>query len=77
MEDISFNHRATTDLNIDEIDLSVENFNKKLSIPLIISRMRRRHDFVHKFNAFLSQAVELTNIGKEVGSQRAVLEMKM
>lgn len=59
---------------MDEIDLSVEIFNKKLSIPLIISRMRRGHDFAHKLNAFLSQAVELTNIGMEGDSQRAVLE---
>lgn len=74
LEDISFVHHATTDLNIDEIDLSVEIFNKKLSIPLIISGMTGGHDFTHKLNAFLSQAVEQTNIGMGVGSQRAALE---
>ncbi|MHA2244836.1 MAG: type 2 isopentenyl-diphosphate Delta-isomerase [Candidatus Hodarchaeales archaeon] len=74
LEDISFIHHATTDLNIDEIDLSVEIFNKKLSIPLIISGMTGGHDFAHKLNVFLSQAVEQTNIGMGVGSQRAALE---
>lgn len=74
LEDISFVHHATTDLNLDEIDLSIEIFNKKLSIPLIISGMTGGHDFTHKLNAFLSQAVEQTNIGMGVGSQRAALE---
>ncbi|MFX0209165.1 MAG: type 2 isopentenyl-diphosphate Delta-isomerase [Candidatus Hodarchaeota archaeon] len=74
LEDISFVHHATTDLNIDEIDLSVKIFNKKLSVPLIISGMTGGHDFAHKLNAFLSQAVEQTNIGMGVGSQRAALE---
>ncbi|MHA2203131.1 MAG: type 2 isopentenyl-diphosphate Delta-isomerase [Candidatus Hodarchaeales archaeon] len=74
LEDISFVHHATTDLNLDEIDLSIEIFNKKLSIPLIISGMTGGHDFAHKLNAFLSQAVEQTNIGLGVGSQRAALE---
>ncbi|UCG04667.1 MAG: type 2 isopentenyl-diphosphate Delta-isomerase [Candidatus Heimdallarchaeota archaeon] len=74
LEDISFVHHATTDLNLNEIDLSCEIFNKKLSIPLIISGMTGGHDFTHKLNAFLSQAVEQTNIGMGVGSQRAALE---
>ena len=74
LEDISFVHHATTDLNLDEIDLSTEIFDKKLSIPLIISGMTGGHAFAHKLNAFLSQAVEETNIGMGVGSQRAALE---
>lgn len=74
LEDVSFVHHATTDLNIGEIDLSVEIFNKKLSIPLIISGMTGGHDFARKLNSFLSQAVEKTNIGMGVGSQRAALE---
>jgi isopentenyl-diphosphate delta-isomerase len=74
LEDISFVHHATTDINLDEIDLSTEIFDKKLSIPLIISGMTGGHNFAHKLNAFLSQAVEETNIGMGVGSQRAALE---
>jgi len=74
LEDISFVHHATTNLNLDEVDLSTEIFDKKLSIPLIISGMTGGHTFAHKLNAFLSQAVEETNIGMGVGSQRAALE---
>lgn len=74
LEDISFVHHATTDLNIGEVDLSIEIFNKKLSLPLIISGMTGGHDFAYKLNTFLSQAVKQTNIGMGVGSQRAALE---
>ncbi|MFX1506696.1 MAG: type 2 isopentenyl-diphosphate Delta-isomerase [Promethearchaeota archaeon] len=74
LEDISFVHHATTDLNLDEIDLSIELFDKEISIPLIISGMTGGHGFAHKLNAFLSQAVEKTHIGMGVGSQRAALE---
>ncbi|MFW9905525.1 MAG: hypothetical protein ACFFFH_14380 [Candidatus Thorarchaeota archaeon] len=74
LEDVSFIHHATTDINLDEIDLSTEIFEKKLSIPLIISGMTGGHNFTHKLNALLSQAVEETNIGMGVGSQRAALE---
>jgi len=74
LEDISFVHRATTDLNLEDIDLSVDIFGKKLSIPLIISGMTGGHAFAQKLNVFLSQAVEKTNIGMGVGSQRAALE---
>ena len=74
LEDISFVHRATTDLNLEDIDLSVEIFSKKLSIPLIISGMTGGHAFAQKLNVLLSQAVDKTNIGMGVGSQRAALE---
>ncbi|MFX0183575.1 MAG: type 2 isopentenyl-diphosphate Delta-isomerase, partial [Candidatus Hodarchaeota archaeon] len=74
LEDISFVHCATTDLNLEDIDISVEIFNKKLNTPLIISGMTGGHAFAHKLNHFLSQAVQQTNIGMGVGSQRAALE---
>lgn len=74
LEDISFVHRATTDLNLEDIDISVEIFNKKLNVPLIISGMTGGHAFAHKLNHFLSQAVQQTKIGMGVGSQRAALE---
>lgn len=76
LEDISFIHRATTDLNLDEIDLSIKIFGKTLDLPLIISGMTGGHTFAQKLNFFLSQAVNETNIGMGVGSQRAALENK-
>ncbi|MFX0124942.1 MAG: type 2 isopentenyl-diphosphate Delta-isomerase [Candidatus Hodarchaeota archaeon] len=74
LEDISFVHRATTNLNLEDIDISVEIFSKRLNFPLIISGMTGGHTFAHKLNHFLSEAVQLTKIGMGVGSQRAALE---
>jgi len=74
LEDITLVHCATTDLNFDEIDLSVKIFGKKLNLPFIISGMTGGHTFAHKLNHFLSKAVNDTKIGMGVGSQRAALE---
>lgn len=74
LEDISFIHHATTDLNLEDIDLSTEIFGKKLQFPLIISGMTGGHSFAHKLNDYLSQAAEQAQIGMGVGSQRAALE---
>lgn len=74
LDDITLIHRATTDLNFDEIDLKTEIFGKKLSLPLICSGMTGGHGFAKKLNIFLSQAAHQTQIGMGVGSQRAALE---
>jgi isopentenyl-diphosphate delta-isomerase len=74
LEDITLIHRATTDLNFDEIDLGTKIFGKKLSMPLICSGMTGGHDFAKKLNMFLAQATHQTRIGMGVGSQRAALE---
>ncbi|MHA1942192.1 MAG: type 2 isopentenyl-diphosphate Delta-isomerase [Candidatus Hodarchaeales archaeon] len=74
LEDISFVHHATTDLNMDDIDLSTEIFGKKLALPLIISGMTGGHSFAQKLNDSLSRAAEQVKIGMGVGSQRAALE---
>lgn len=74
LEDISFVHHATTDLNMEDIDLSVELFGKNLQFPLIISGMTGGHAFAQQLNDSLSQVAEKTQIGMGVGSQRAALE---
>ncbi|MFW9780388.1 MAG: type 2 isopentenyl-diphosphate Delta-isomerase, partial [Candidatus Heimdallarchaeota archaeon] len=74
LEDVKFIHRATTDLNFEDINLETEIFRKKLSLPLICSGMTGGHSFAKKLNLFLSQAAHQTQIGMGVGSQRAALE---
>jgi isopentenyl-diphosphate delta-isomerase len=74
LEDIAFIHHATTDLNLEDIDLTTELFGKKIQLPLIISGMTGGHSFAHKLNYYLSQVAEKTQIGMGVGSQRAALE---
>ncbi|MHA2165099.1 MAG: type 2 isopentenyl-diphosphate Delta-isomerase [Candidatus Hodarchaeales archaeon] len=74
LEDINFIHQATTDLNLDDIDLSTKILGKKLRLPLIISGMTGGHSFSIKLNDYLSQVAEKAKIGIGVGSQRAALE---
>jgi len=74
LEDISFIHQATTDLNLEDIDLSTHIFGKKLQLPLIISGMTGGHSFTQKLNDYLSRVAEQAKIGIGVGSQRAALE---
>jgi len=74
LEDISFIHQATTDLNLEDVDLSTQIFGKKLELPLIISGMTGGHSFSRKLNDYLSQIAEKVKIGIGVGSQRAALE---
>ena len=74
LEDISFIHQATTDLNFEDIDLSTKILGKELRLPLIISGMTGGHSFSIKLNDYLSQVAEKVKIGIGVGSQRAALE---
>ncbi|MHA1237068.1 MAG: type 2 isopentenyl-diphosphate Delta-isomerase [Candidatus Hodarchaeales archaeon] len=74
LEDISFIHQATTDINLEDVDLSTQIFGKTLQLPLIISGMTGGHSFSQKLNDYLSQVAERAKIGIGVGSQRAALE---
>ncbi len=74
LEDINFIHQATTDLNLEDIDLSTKILGKELRLPLIISGMTGGHSFSTKLNDYLSQVAEKVKIGIGVGSQRAALE---
>ena len=74
LEDISFIHHATTDLNLEDIDLSTKIFGKEIRLPLIISGMTGGHSFSHQLNDYLSKVAEQAKIGIGVGSQRAALE---
>ena len=74
LEDITFIHQATTDLNLEDIDLSTKILGKELRLPLIISGMTGGHSFSIKLNDYLSQVAEKVKIGIGVGSQRAALE---
>jgi isopentenyl-diphosphate delta-isomerase len=73
-DDIHLLHMAIPDMSEEEIDLSVDLFGKKLSMPLIIASMTGGHPRTKDVNAALSMAVEELQIGMGVGSQRAALE---
>lgn len=72
-DDIRLKHRALPELDLAEIDPSIEFMGKKLSFPLLISSMTGGdHDVVRTINQNLAIAAEKTGVAMGVGSQRVM-----
>ena len=72
-DDIRLTHRALPELNLAEIDPSIEFMGKTLSFPLLISSMTGGdHDLVRTINRNLATAAEKTGVAMGVGSQRVM-----
>jgi len=67
-------HNAAPELDLNDVDTSVEFLGKRLSAPLIITGMTGGAPGTEEVNAALARVAELTGIGIGVGSQRAALE---
>lgn len=76
LEDIMLIHKALPEVNFDEIDTSTNFFGKRLSFPFLIASMTGGHPETKKINENLAEAVERTEIGMGIGSQRAAIESK-
>lgn len=74
LEKFRFLHQAVPELNLDDIDSTVELFGKTLASPLLISSMTGGAELAYKLNRNLAQAAQKYNIAMGVGSQRAALE---
>ncbi len=70
---INLIHHALPEIDLEEIDLSVDFFNKKISAPICISAITGGHPVAKKLNEILAKAAEEENIIMSVGSQRAGL----
>lgn len=73
-DDFILLHDALPEINMDEIDLSIEIFGKKLNAPIIIAGMTGGFKEAKIINESLAKAAEKYGIGMGVGSQRAGLE---
>lgn len=66
-------HRALPEIDLSEVDASVQLFGKKLSFPLLISSMTGgNHELVRKINTNLALAAEHCQVAMGVGSQRVM-----
>ncbi|MBX3004686.1 MAG: type 2 isopentenyl-diphosphate Delta-isomerase [Anaerolineales bacterium] len=74
LEKYSFLHNALPELNLDEIDLSVEVFGKRLKAPLLISSMTGGTSEAGTINQTLAEAAQEGGIALGLGSQRAAIE---
>ena len=73
-EDVTLVHRALPEINLDEVDTSIELYGRRLEAPLIISAITGGTQYAKKLNGILATAAEETGIGIEVGSQRIAVE---
>jgi isopentenyl-diphosphate Delta-isomerase len=68
-----FRHCALPELDLCEIDTSVEFLGKRLQAPLLISSMTGGAHEAEQINLLLAEAAELLGVAVGVGSQRAAL----
>lgn len=70
----SFTHQSLPEMDINEVDLSIKLFNKRLKAPLLISPMTGGTSQAAKINNNLALAAQELGIAMGVGSQRVALE---
>jgi len=67
-------HHSLPTYELNEIDLSIEFFGKKVSAPICIAGMTGGHSIAKNINKILAKAADKENIIMGVGSQRVALE---
>lgn len=74
LERYRFLHTALPELDLAEIDASVQLFGKKLNAPLLISSMTGGTKLAERLNTRLAEAAQTAGIALGVGSQRAAIK---
>lgn len=74
LENYFFMHQALPELDLAEIDTSVELFGKRLRTPLLISSMTGGTARARTINRMLAEAAEVAGIAMGLGSMRAAIE---
>jgi len=74
LEHYHFTHQALPELNLEDVDLQSELFNRQLNAPILISSMTGGTDQAGKINSTLAEAAQETRIAMGLGSQRAAIE---
>jgi isopentenyl-diphosphate Delta-isomerase len=73
-EDYYFIHQALPEINLAEIDLSINLLGKHLSAPIIISSMVGGIEKAGQINSNLAKAAQALGLAMGVGSQRCLLD---
>jgi isopentenyl-diphosphate delta-isomerase len=74
LENYRFMHQALPEINLHDIDSTVELFGKRLSAPILVSSMTGGTDLAYRINQNLAEAAQANNIAMGLGSQRAAIE---
>ena len=73
-KDVELVHNALTQVDTEEIDLSIKLLGKELQSPIMITAITGGHPIAFRINKALAKAAEKLGIGLGVGSQRAGIE---
>jgi isopentenyl-diphosphate delta-isomerase len=73
-EEVKLVHCSLPEVDLDQVETSVEVFGKKLAFPLIVTAITGGYPKAKKINRNLAQACAELQIGMGIGSQRAGLE---
>ncbi len=74
LERFHFVHEALPEINLEDIDLNLEVFGKKLNSPLLISSMTGGTKKAHQINLNLARSAQEMGVAMGIGSQRAAIE---
>ncbi|NWJ47190.1 MAG: type 2 isopentenyl-diphosphate Delta-isomerase [Chloroflexi bacterium] len=74
LESYRFIHQALPEIDLAEVDLSLELFGRKVNAPILISSMTGGADWAARINRNLALAAEKWGVAMGVGSQRAAIE---
>ena len=72
--DVVLVHNCLPEIDLSEVDLSVEFLGRRLSAPLLISSMTGGHELARSINNVLAEVAERYGLAMGVGSQRAFLK---
>jgi len=75
-EEWEFVHNALPEINLSDVDTSIEFLGKKLSFPFLISCMTGGYPEAEKINRQLAEVCEEYHLAMGVGSQRQAIENK-
>ena len=74
LEKLHFEHNALPELDLAQIDLSLEFLGRKLKAPILISSMTGGTPQAERINQVLAEAAQAAGVAMGLGSQRAALE---
>jgi isopentenyl-diphosphate delta-isomerase len=73
-DDVQLVHDCLPEVDLDQIDLSVDFLGRRLRAPIVVASMTGGHPWATELNRRLAAATERLGIAMGVGSQRAALE---
>lgn len=72
LDDVQLIHQALPELNLDEVDLGIDFFGRRLAAPLMITSMTGGAEFAGELNRGLAGVAQQLGIAFAVGSQRVL-----